>query len=154
MSKLLKFIFDIPTQNNRINLGIFVLRVSVGLMMPLGHGLAKLLSYGEKSATFSDDLGIGSALSMALAIFAEFFCSIGIFSGFLTRLAAIALLINMLVAGVIHHAADPWARKELAFVYAVMYLTLLIVGGGKFSIDYLISRKLKIGERKQSDAKP
>ena len=136
-------IFDTGLPDTRVSWGLLLMRLSVGLMMHLGHGHAKLMSYAEKSSTFGDPLGIGSPLSMALAVFAEFFCSLGIVFGFATRLSAIPLLTTMLVAGLIVHADDPWGRKELAFLYAVCFLALIIVGGGKYSLDYLISKKLK-----------
>jgi putative oxidoreductase len=55
-----------------------------------------------------------------------------------TRLAAIPLLITMLVAVLIVHSADAFGNKELALLYAVIYLTLIFTGGGKFSADKLL----------------
>ena len=77
-----------------------------------------------------------------LMVFAEFLCSIFLIFGFAVRLSAIPPIIGMLVAGFIAHGADPFGRKELPLLYAVIYLTLLLTGGGKFSIDHLISKKL------------
>ena len=43
----------------------------------------------------------------------------------------------MLVAIFVAHASDPWAKKELAFMYLVPALTLLLTGPGRFSLDWL-----------------
>ena len=51
------------------------------------------------------------------------------------------LLITMLVAALIIHAEDPWARKELALLYAVPAIALIFTGAGRFSIDGLIWKK-------------
>jgi putative oxidoreductase len=58
-------------------------------------------------------------------------------------LATIPLIITMSVAAFVAHGADPFGKKELALLYLVIYLFLLFAGSGKFSIDYLISRKSK-----------
>ncbi len=80
---------------------------------------------------------------MSLAIFAEFFCSILLIFGAFTRLALIPLLINMLTALLIIHADDPFAKKELALMYLIPYLTLFFAGAGKYSVDGAINRSNK-----------
>ncbi len=112
-----------------------ILRVGVGLFMLLSHGWGKLFSFSEKSEYFPDPLGIGSIASLSLATFAEFFCSILLIFGLFTRFAAFNLLITMLVAGLIFHAADPFAKKELALLYALVFLYFSIVGGNRYSLD-------------------
>ena len=112
---MLRRFLDGTTRHVPTSIGILVLRVGSGGMMVAGHGLSKLSRFAEMAGKFPDPLGIGNEASMALAVFAEFFCAIAIVLGLATRLAAIPLVINMLVAGFIVHAADPWKRKERAF---------------------------------------
>ena len=59
---------------NRYNEGLLILRIAFGLMMMV-HGWSKMQNWGAMSQQFADPFGIGSAPSLALAIFAEFFCS-------------------------------------------------------------------------------
>jgi putative oxidoreductase len=120
------------------NIGLLVGRVAIGLLMLVGHGYPKLLEFSAKAATFPDPLGIGSGLSLGLAVFAEFFCAILIIIGAATRLAAVPLVITMLVAGLIVHSADPWSTQEKAIVYAVPFLMLVFTGPGKLSVDALV----------------
>jgi len=137
---MLRRILDGTTRHVPTSLGLLVLRVGSGGMIVAGHGYAKLSHFAEMAGKFPDPLGIGHEASMALATFAEFFCAIAIVLGLATRLAAIPLVINMSVAGLIVHAADPWKRKELAFAYLVFFVTLLFTGGGKFSLDAAMSQ--------------
>lgn len=104
-------------------------------MMLFGHGLPKLVDYSQKVATFSDPLGVGSATSLSLAIVGEVFASALLILGLGTRVAAVPLLLTMLVAAFLVHADDPWARKEMALLYAAPALTLLLTGAGRFSWD-------------------
>ena len=125
--------------SNAISFGLLVFRVAIGCFMLFGHGLSKLTGYSQMSAGFPDPLGIGNpAVSMALSIFAEFLMSIALIFGFLTRFALIPLIINMSVALIFIHKADPFNVKELAFMYLIAYVALIITGPGRYSLDALI----------------
>ncbi|MEQ1876699.1 MAG: DoxX family protein, partial [Bdellovibrionia bacterium] len=94
-----------------------------------------LFSWSEKAATWADPIGVGPQTSLALAIFAEVFCSLGIVTGLCTRLAAIPLMVTMFVASVIVHADDPWSKKELSAVYFIAFTAILVMGPGRLSLD-------------------
>lgn len=113
------------------------LRLIVGSFM-ISHGFGKLMMLiNGYTSLFPDPLQIGVTASLILAVSAEFLCSILLITGFLTRLATIPLLITMFVAGFVFHATDPFEIKELALVYASIYVTILLTGAGKFSLDHL-----------------
>ena len=123
-------------QGSWTSLGLLLVRLGAGGMMLAGHGWAKLASFGEMADRFPDPLGLGSpTASLALAIFSEFFCAAALVVGFATRFAAVPLAVTMLVAAFAIHADDPWAKKELALLYAVPFITLVFTGAGKFSVD-------------------
>lgn len=109
--------------------------------MMFAHGADKLVNFGDTVTQFPDPLGLGATASLVLVVFAEFFCSIAIGFGFLTRLASIPPIITMLIAALVIHAPDPWPRKELAVAYLLIYLVILISGPGKYSIDRRIFQK-------------
>ena len=99
------------------------------------------------SAKFADPYGLGATVSLALAVFAEFFCSLLVVTGTFTRLATIPLIVTMLTAFLLIHGADPFPRKELALMYLVPFVTLFVTGPGRFSVDYLIlNRKQAVVE--------
>jgi putative oxidoreductase len=134
-------LFNTNFNHNALNLMFLLLRVAIGAFM-LTHGYGKLqsaLAGGE--IQFMDPFGLGQALSLYLAVFAEFFCSILLIFGFATRLATIPLIITMLVAVLVAHGSDPFEKKELALHYLLVYVVILVCGAGKYSLDYFISRK-------------
>jgi len=123
-------------QGSWTSLGLLFLRVTAGGMMLFGHGWAKLTGFSELAANFPDPLGLGSTtVSLGLAVFAEAFCAAAVVVGVATRWVSIPLVITMLVAAFVVHSDDPWAKKELALVYAAPFLTLVFTGPGKFSFD-------------------
>ena len=116
------------------------LRLFVGGMM-LTHAIPKIVNYPALSMTFSDPLGLGSSVSLTLAIFAEGFCSLLILAGAFTRIAAAILTFNMFVAAFVAGAGAPFAQKELAVMYLGMYLVLVAIGSGRFSFDRYLFRE-------------
>jgi len=126
------------------DVGLLILRVSLGLAMLLGHGLSKwvkLIEGGE--IHFADPFGLGVTVSLILAVFAEVFCSALLVFGLLTRLALIPLIITMAVAVFYIHFADGFSGFEKAFLYLIGFVTLIVSGPGKYAVDSLIHLKLK-----------
>lgn len=118
-----------------IDLGLLVLRLGAGGMMAV-HGIGKAKDLLDGGAVvFPDPIGIGATPSLALATFAELICALAVAAGFKTRFAAVPVVITMLVAGILVHAKDDWATRELAFLFAAAFLTLVFTGGGRHSID-------------------
>ncbi|MBC8005543.1 MAG: DoxX family protein [Verrucomicrobia bacterium] len=140
---MIKTIFNAGRYSNNINLVLFLLRVTAGVFM-LTHGMGKFSTlFGEEPIKFADPIGIGETASLVLAVFAEVLCSILLIFGIATRFAAIPLLITMLVAAIIVHANDEFGRKELPFLYGVVYLSIALAGAGKFSMDHWIYQNIK-----------
>ncbi len=107
----------------------------------LTHGYPKLQRLLSGEMRFGDPLGLGPEVSLVLAVFAEFVCAILIVLGLGTRLAAIPLIVTMSVAAFIAHGGDPFGRKEMALLYLVLYVVLLITGSGKFSLDQILNKR-------------
>ena len=143
MKQITKNIFNSGDYPNNVNIALLVLRVVIGIFM-LTHGWGKMETlFGSEPIQFADPIGLGATFSLALTVFAEVLCSILIIIGLGTRLAAIPLLITMLVAAFIVHANDGFGKQEFALLYGVIYLTIALVGAGKYSLDYLIMKQSK-----------
>jgi len=124
------------------NIGLLLFRFAIGGFMMV-HGWQKLTNFDALSAVFPDPIGVGSSVSLALIIFAEFFCSILIVFGLLTRLATLPLIIGMIVAAFVIHGNDPFSVKELSLFYLSLYFALAFLGGGKYSADYLLGKRIQ-----------
>ncbi len=125
------------------NIGVLLLRGTAGVFM-ITHGwpkLQNLMTSGE--IMFPDPLGFGAETSLVLAVFAEVLCAFLLVIGLATRLAAIPLIITMAVAVFIIHQNDGFAKQEMGALYLIIFITLLITGAGKYSLDYLLSRRRK-----------
>ena len=91
---LKRFLF--PTNPNGVFISVILLAVRIvfGILM-MNHGIDKWANYQELSTVFPDPLGIGSPLSLGLAIFGELACSMAFIIGFLYRLAMIPMCIDV-----------------------------------------------------------
>lgn len=136
----MKTLFSTGYQKRWLNLWLLVLRIGVSALM-LTHGLPKLMRILDGNMQFGDPLGIGATASLILATFAEAFCSILIILGLATRAATVPLIITMATAAFIVHANDPFTRQEMPLLYLLIYITLLVAGPGKYSVDQAISKK-------------
>jgi len=134
-----KILSSTPSALQR-SIALLIGRLAFGGMM-LAHGWPKLAGFAERSSVFPDPLGVGSATSLAMAVFAEFFCAILVMLGLGTRLVLIPLIITMFVAGFIHHANDPFSMMEKSLLFLSGYIVLFILGPGKISLDYMLFGK-------------
>lgn len=139
ISKLLRFLFGTGPDEPRFSVALFIFRLGLSGAM-LTHGLTKLAKFNELWTTFPDPIGLGSPISVSLAIFAEVLCSFAVAAGFLTRLSVLPLITTMCVAFFIVHATDQFAEKELALLYLIGYVTIFLLGSGRLSLDALFSR--------------
>jgi putative oxidoreductase len=142
------------TQNDVATL---ILRVLLGIVF-LPHGMQKLLGlfggYGFSATMdmFTAKMGI-PALFAFLAIMAEGLGPLGLISGFLTRIAAFGIAVEMAVAVYMIHWQNGFFmnwfgnQKGEGFEYHLLVIAiaaaLVIKGGGKWSVDRAIAKRLK-----------
>lgn len=128
-----------PLSVDYVSILSLVLRLVIGGAM-LTHGVAKLQAFEVLSTTFPDPLGVGSLVSLLMALSAEVGCSILIIIGFMTRLATLPAMFTMGMAFLVIHCNDPFAVKELALMYFMVYLTIFILGAGRYSLDRVFDK--------------
>jgi putative oxidoreductase len=130
-----------------VGIGLLVLRVVLGVIF-IGHGAQKLFgSFGGPRisgfASVLEQMGVKPARPMAiLAGLAEFVGGILMILGFLTPLAALALIVVMTVAVFTVHLKNGFFATnggyEFNLALAGMALTLLITGAGAYSLDSVL----------------
>jgi putative oxidoreductase len=117
------------------NVAALALRLTFGLLLLIDHGLGKITHFSNLEYNFLNFLNIGHRWSLILCIIAEVFCSGLIVLGLFTRLAALVLVINFAVAVFIALKGQPLAGHELALTYLAAFISILLVGPGRISVD-------------------
>jgi len=124
-----------------LSLGLLWLRILAGAGIAY-HGYGKI--FGGKMEFMTQvvaEMGFQYPAYFAWgAALSEFVGGLLLMLGFATRLAGFFVLVTMGVAIFVRHAADPFAAKELACVYAAIAGTLFLTGAGKISFDGFISK--------------
>jgi len=145
-----KFFFDSGTRDAVTSTSFLFLRLSFALMMLIGHGIPKIQNYAHLTTTFkAPDLPpfnlMSTQVSLIAVILAEVAGSAMIILGLMTRPAAFALAFTMVVAAFGKHGLDPWfappaggGAKELAVLYIIPAIAILLSGAGLYSVDALV----------------
>jgi putative oxidoreductase len=125
------------------NSALLILRLVAALPMLVAHGWGKLTNFGSIAPQFPDPIGIGSQISLALAVFSEVFCAVFLVVGLFTRFASLPLIITMLVAVLIVHGSHPFEKQELGLLYLGLYLAIALLGPGEYSLDRFVLKHKK-----------
>ena len=128
--------------NNRMHdMAILFLRLGFGLSMAT-HGYAKI--FGGWMGKFTE--GVAAMGFPAPEVFAwiaalsELVGGILVALGLGTRVSAFFVAFTMVVAAFVQHAADPFAKKELAVLFLVGFSALILTGGGQFALDRFLHK--------------
>lgn len=134
----MKKILSTKYNENTWACALLLIRLIVGFFMLL-EGLHKMQNYAD-TKTFN--YLFGAPIDGILVIFAELFCSFLVMIGLFTRVALIPLIIVMCVAFFKVHHGELFAKENGvdAFRYLILYISLLLTGPGKWSIDRLIAK--------------
>jgi putative oxidoreductase len=136
------------------NFASLVLRVTLGCVI-FAHGAQKVLgSFGgpgaEKTIELFSSMGFSLPLTL-LVMAAEFLGGLALILGLFTRIAALAIAVDIGVCAYMNHLQHGFfmnwfgQQKGEGVEYHILVigigLALMITGGGIFSIDRMISRK-------------
>ena len=134
----------------------FILRITLGIVF-FPHGMQKLLGWFGGHG-FSGTMGFFTQQGMPwlvafLVIIGESVGSLGLIFGFFTRIAAAGILVIMLGAIFMVHLSNGffmnWYGQQAGegFEYHLLVIgiavALIIMGGGKWSLDSCLSKKLR-----------
>lgn len=136
---MLKQLTSIKYSNGAFNTAMLLLRLGGGILL-MSHGYPKMAHFSEYSQHMPSLFGIGQPATTVLVIIAEFFCALFVALGLFTRLACIPILFNMGYIAIKIHNWDVFDSAHAASLFFAVFLTLLIVGPGKFSIDGLMKK--------------
>jgi putative oxidoreductase len=133
---------SVIARENIVNLGLFVLRLGVGINMVLLHGLDKVRHYGQLANSFPDHLGMGHRHSLMLALAAEFVGGILVTLGLAGRLAALLIAFTV---GLTLYSHEASLQRESAVLYLTAALAILMLGCGRWALDAVVWKRFRKG---------
>lgn len=129
------------------DLGILLIRLGIGLGFMLVHGWPKISGGTElwvKLGVAMGGLGIHFAPVFwgFMSAITEFGGGVLLTLGLFTRVVVFFMAVNMIVA-ISQHLLhlDPWAKVIYPIEMLSVFLGLLFIGAGKFSLDNLLFKK-------------
>lgn len=133
------------TNSSFISMGILFLRLTIGILLFIagsGKAMGWFGGYGM-DATLQGYGKMGfSALLAYLSMYTEFLGGLLLIVGFLTRFAAFAIMINMLVATIVtlpNGFMGP-TGAQTPFLFLVIDVVILLTGPMTHSLDFIFFR--------------
>jgi len=147
------------------DLALLILRLA-GIGLAYAHGWAKVVELvsgeGERRIAGIANLGFPMPGFFAwCSALAEFAGGLLVASGLFTRVAASVAAFNMFVAAFLRHkfhlhilvalglisvpeeTVEGWGNPELALIYCLVMVSLILMGGGRFSLDHVMGKRGK-----------
>jgi len=135
---ILNNIFGVNQSATSINVALLILRVAVGFLM-LKHGIPKIkMLLSPEPIHFFKTFGLSERNSLITAAFVEVFFSTCLILGLGTQITVLPLMGTMIIAAFYTLKSMPYDKKELPILFLLIYITILLSGAGKFSLDYMI----------------
>ena len=129
------------TKNFNNDFALLLLRITLGGLLLIDHGLGKVSKLMNPPVEFKDFMGLGPDASLFLVIIAEAICAALIIIGLGTRLACIPLVINFIVIIFNAQAGKPLLQIELPVIFLLSFIIIFITGAGKYSLDSLFVKQ-------------
>src|SRR4030095_1466647 len=129
------------------DIGLLFIRLGLGFGFIFVHGWGKISGGPElwgKLGSSMSNLGITFAPEFwgFMSAPAEFGGGILLLLGLFTRPAAFFMAFNMFVAQMQHFSKlDPWNKVIYPMELFAVFMGLIFLGAGKYSLDYLLFRK-------------
>lgn len=127
-----------------------LLRIGLGLVI-LPHGIQKITNFDSILNILESYYHLPTFIGI-MVVFIEFFCSIFLILGVFSRISALLLGLVLLGAGFYHIEHGffiNWLGKQAGegYQFSLLYVfaaaTSVLLGGGKWSIDNLLLKKIK-----------
>jgi putative oxidoreductase len=124
------------------SLGLAALRIAAAAVF-INHGRQKLFVYGFAGVTGAfTQMGVPlPGIVGPLIAVLEFFGSIALIIGFLTRPIALLFILEMLGAILLVQLKNGFSHFELEFMLLGSSLALFLTGAGSFSVDSLLAAR-------------
>lgn len=142
--------------NNKVShntdAGILIQRISVGLIFIFIHGIGKITGGTELWTKLGNSMGnLGIKFLPAfwgfMSAATEFIIPMMLIAGLFYRTSSALLCFNMIVATVSHFSkADPWGKIAYPMIMVFIFLSMFVMGPGKYSMNYIFKKRDKVNE--------
>lgn len=129
--------------------GLLLIRLGIGIAFTLVHGWGKFFGGPERWLKLGEAMGNLGITFMPvfwgfMAALTEFGGGVLLILGLFTRTTSAFMAFTMFVATVMHLSKlDPWNKVIYPIEMLAVFLGLIFLGAGKYSLDYLLFRKKK-----------
>jgi putative oxidoreductase len=141
MKKLIKKAINPYPRPLVFDCGILLLRVAVSLEIAIVHGFKKIGVGVAQAENIPNPLHLPEAFNSVFAIAANIIFPFFVLIGLFTRLATLPTLAVTLTGYFVVHWNDSLLQRDTPFIYSLIFLVILILGPGKYSIDNAIYKK-------------
>jgi len=124
------------------NTTMLFFRSAVSLEIIFVHGFKKLGICGADAEKVPNPLHLPEVFNYAFAVSANIFFPFLVFIGLCTRLATLPTLAVTLTGYFVLHWSDAALVRDTPFIYSIIFLFILLMGPGKYSVDNYISNKI------------
>ncbi len=121
--------------------GMLLLRVAVSLEIAIVHGFKKIGVGVSQAENIPNPLHLPDAFNNVFAIAANIVFPFFVLIGLFTRLATLPTLAVTLTGYFVVHWNDSLLEKDTPFIYSLIFLVILMLGPGKYSIDNALYKK-------------
>ena len=142
MRSLLYKITRIYPAANHFHFTMLLFRVFVSIELMVVHGLKKSGVGVAVAEVIPNPLHLPDVFNNEFAIAANLIAPVFIILGLLTRLTILPVLAVTLTGYFVLHWNDALLIKDVPFIYSMVFMLVWVLGPGKYSLDYLINRKL------------
>jgi len=138
--------------NKYRDFGILFIRIGIGIAFTFTYGIMKIEGGPDMwvmvgSAMSKIGITFGHVFFGFLASASEFFGGILLMLGLFTRTAAAFMAFTMLMASIAHLTAlDPWHVVMHPMELFAVFMGLIFIGAGKYSLNYLFFERNKRDE--------
>ena len=135
MERLYSLLFLQRTLPNYISIYLLIVRLIMGVLL-LQHAVLKIVGTDTFQPVYVDAFGLGVSHPLAFVLCMELFCGFSFLIGFMIRIFIVPMFLIAVYYVFLGVQCEQYALSELAFVYVIVFVSLFIVGSGRYSLDY------------------
>jgi putative oxidoreductase len=120
---------------------MLLFRIALSLELMVVHGFKKVGINVAVAEKVPNPLQLNESVNNAFAVSANLFFPVFVILGLFTRIATLPILAVIVTGYFVVHWNDNLTVKDIPFMYSLSYLLIMVLGPGRYSVDYFIHKK-------------